>query len=152
MLEADSPSYYSQIQMSSLLLLLLTTASNTGYILWDISHDLVACALKHFNLPKEEITYIVNVYTNLAGKVVTKDWTTLILLFKTGIFQGDPMSPIIFPMVFQPLLTFIQEQKNQGFDFKCHIVKTLHFADDFNLFVKSLKHSKHSLIQFRIKA
>ena len=50
----------------------------------------------------------MNLYSQLKGKIVTKQWTSDIFDFKKGIFTGDNYSPIIFNVVFQPLIDAVK--------------------------------------------
>ena len=36
--------------------------------------------------------------------------------FKRGIFQGDPLSPVIFLMVLNPIIELLQKEIKHGFD------------------------------------
>ena len=72
-----------------------------------VSHELIPICLEHYNIPAQEITYIVNLYSKLQGKVKCKSWESEIFQFKKGIFQGDNYSPIIFLVVFNPLIDYI---------------------------------------------
>ena len=55
-----------------------------------ISHFLIDFCMKHFNVPEKAIHYINNLYSQLQGKVVTKEWSSDIFTFLKGVFQGDP--------------------------------------------------------------
>ena len=116
-----------------------------------VSHSLIQWILSHFHILESEAAYILDLYSKLTGKVKTKEWTSDIFKFLTGIFQGDPFSPIIFLMCFQPLLAYIQEQSDKGFTFRTHHIITLPFADDFNLFGSRLKTFQNSLMLSRTK-
>ena len=69
-----------------------------------ISHDLIPIALKHYNVPDDVTDYITSLYSKLKGKVVTTAWTSIPFRFRRGVFQGDPYSPIIFLVCFNPLI------------------------------------------------
>ena len=73
-----------------------------------IPHDLIPIALKHYSVPEKVIGYIEDLYSKLSGKVVTKEWTSVNFNFKKGVFQGDPYSPIIFLICFNPLLQHLK--------------------------------------------
>ena len=87
---------------------------------------------------------IVNLYRKLQGKVKTKNWETEIFKFKKGIFQGDKYSPIIFLVVFNPLLDHIKKFKEtHGYQLGNTKVITKPFADDFEIITNNkIKHQK----------
>ena len=65
---------------------------------------------------------------------MTKEWVTEIFEFCRGIFTGDNYSPIIFNVVFQPLIDFIKKYKESyGYKLGSSAVITKPFAEDFEL-------------------
>ena len=54
-----------------------------------VVHQLIEFCLCHFYVPKAEISYIMNLYSKLKGKIVTRDWVTDTFEFCRGIFTGD---------------------------------------------------------------
>ena len=86
----------------------------------------------------------MDLYSKLNGKVVTNEWTSIPFKFRKGVFQGDPYSPIIFLVCFNPLIQYLESFEDKyGYEM---IVKdetgqvteskriiTTPFADDFNL-------------------
>ena len=66
------------------------TKNKTVHISWydladafgSVSHDLIPICLKHYNIPAQEITYIVNLYSKLQGKVKTKNCESEIFKFQ----------------------------------------------------------------------
>ena len=115
-----------------------------------ISHFLIDYCMKHFNVPEKEIHYINNLYRQLQGKVVNKEWSSDIFTFLKGVFQGDPYSAIIFLMVFQPLLDFLLKHKSHSYKLGNHQVVTLLFADDFE--VISNHQTKHQQMVLEVQA
>ena len=65
--------------------------------------------MKLYHIPQEEIKYIRNLYSQLMGVVVTKEWKSNPFLFRKGIFTGDTCSPIVVNVTFQPLIDFIRQ-------------------------------------------
>ena len=55
-----------------------------------VSHDLIQLCLEHFNIPERERKYIKSLYSQLNGKISTKNWVSDVFEFLKGIFQGDP--------------------------------------------------------------
>ena len=78
--------------------------------------------------------YIANLYSNLKGSVATKSWTSEKFPFKKGIFQGDPLSPIIFIMCFNPIIQALEAEMKHGYKLDNVPYITAPFADDFCLF------------------
>ena len=99
-----------------------------------VAHELIPYVLTHYHLPQQVISYIQDIYSKLAGRVVTKDWETETFEFLKGVFQGDPLSGTIFLIVFNPLIEHIKKAKNtQGYNLEGTKVITTPFADDFDI-------------------
>ncbi len=98
-----------------------------------VTHELIDLSLKRYGLPANVSSYMKNLYSRLNSSVVTKSWQSQQFLFRKGIFQGDPWSPIIFLIVFNPLLEQLTKEEKFGYDLNGKKVITTPFADDFNL-------------------
>jgi len=98
-----------------------------------VSHELISHSLNRYYFPPEIKNYISSLYNNLEGTVVTQEWKSHPFKFHKGIFQGDPWSPIIFLIVFNPLLEKLSTLKEKGYNMNDHKIITTPFADDFNL-------------------
>ena len=61
-----------------------------------ISHSYIPIALRRMHIPEEIISYIVSLYGMLKGKVRTAEWVSDEFSFRKGVFQGDPLSPLVF--------------------------------------------------------
>ena len=79
-------------------------------------HPLIIHTLKRFNVPAEIQLYINTLYNNQLSRVFTDNFSTDGFPFKRGVFQGDPLSPIIFLMVFSPIIEFLQSKNDCGFN------------------------------------
>ena len=115
-----------------------------------IPHNLIEHSLRHYHVPELEISYIMSLYSKLKGKIVTKEWSSNTFDFKKGIFTGDNYSPIIFNVVFQPLIDAIKSRKeDQGYNLGDKKVITKPFADDFELI--SNNKTKHQKLQDEVQ-
>jgi hypothetical protein len=98
-----------------------------------VSHDLIKISLKRFKFAPQIVFYFFNVYSQLNGSVLTKDWRSENFRFERGFFQGDPSSPIIFLAWFNPILEKLESLRLQkGFNHQGLYHITFPFADDFN--------------------
>ena len=70
--------------------------------------------------------------------------------FKREVFQGDPLSPIIFLMVFNPIIEFQQSRNDCGFNLNGEKLITLAYSNEFCLITTDLR--KHQKIQNEIKS
>ena len=52
--------------------------------------------------------YVENLYSRLQGQVKGPNWMSSPFDFKRGVFQGDPLSPIIFLTVFNPIVQHLK--------------------------------------------
>ena len=113
------------------------TAHFTWFDLQDafgsVPHTLIDHILERYFLPSEISVYIKNLYSVISGKVVTKHWSTDSFRFRKGIFQGDPLSPLIFTMCINPLLEYLKANEKFGYTLNESKYVTTFFADDFCL-------------------
>ena len=98
-----------------------------------VPHDLIPTALGRMHLPDNVRTYVSSLYSKLRGKVRTKNFVSNNFNFKKGVFQGDPLSPLIFLICFNPIIEELKKSENFGYDLDGMKYITLPFADDFNL-------------------
>ena len=99
-----------------------------------VNHELIEYTLKRNHLPECVSTYITNLYSRLSGVITGPSWTTTKFPFRTGTFQGDPLSPVIFILVFNPIIQYLKLKEDRyGYKLNGNSVITLPYADDFNL-------------------
>ncbi len=123
------------------LLLHARTQKKTLHCTWfdladafgSISHPLISYTLSRNQFPPEIISYINCLYSQLSASVITPSWSSSSFSMSQGVFQGDPLSPLIFILCFNPLLDFLKENSKFGYKFKNTSIISLPYADDFNL-------------------
>ena len=112
-----------------------------------MSHDLIPICLDRMKIPANVRDYIVNLY----GRVRTSEWVSEEFKFNKGVFQGDPLSLIIFLACFNPVIEFLKEHElADGYDLNGVSFITLPFADDFNLITCDVR--KHRRLMSRLHA
>ena len=108
-----------------------------------MSHDLIPICLSRTHLPQNVQDYIISLYRCLRGKIRTSDWISEEFSFDKGVFQGDPLSPIIFLMCFNPILEDLKQfEESDGYDLGGKRFISLPFADDFNLITRDVRKHK----------
>ena len=118
-----------------------------------ISHKLIQFCCNHFHLPEKEWKYIQSLYSQLRGRIVTKEWISDVFVFLKGIYQGDPYSSSIFLMVFQPLIDVIMTYKeSHGYKLGNTNVISTPFADDFDLISNHVKKHQNLMLDIQRKA
>ena len=99
-----------------------------------IEHELIHHVLEFYAFPTELKSYIKNLYSRLEGQVRCPQGLSSKFEFRRGVFQGDPLSPIIFLLVFNPVLKYLQSIEDQyGYNLNGTRYISVPFADDFNL-------------------
>ena len=83
----------------------------------EVSHDLITSALEYLHVPKEIIALIQNIYTNSMISVAVGSHNTRFIPVSRGVLQGDPCSPLIFNMTFNPLMIMITQPKYEQFGY-----------------------------------
>ena len=114
-----------------------------------VSHDLIRLCLDRMHLPANVKDYISSLYGNLKGKIRTSNWVSEEFKFNKGVFQGDPLSPVIFLMCFNPILEDLKRfEVSDGYSLDGMSFITLPFADDFNLITRDVR--KHKKLMARL--
>ena len=109
-----------------------------------VPHNLIQETLRRNHLPDNICDYFFNLYSNCPAVVETSSWRSQPFSFKRGVFQGDPLSPTIFLMVFNPVLQHLQSLEDK-YGYKLHTENktssfiTLPYADDFCLITTNLR-------------
>ena len=101
-----------------------------------VEHPLIIHTLERKGIPTPvaQYIYIANLYASLNGTVRGPKWSSEPFRFNKGVFQGDPLSPIIFLIVFDPIIQHLKIVESQyGYDLNGTRYITLPFADDFCL-------------------
>ena len=89
-----------------------------------VSHKHIVDMLRHIQLPAPLITYISNVYSKLSASIKTKRWSTSWFPIERGIFQGDNLSPLLFLLVFNPVIHLCDQLPSTGFSLEIPIPGT----------------------------
>ena len=98
-----------------------------------VQHNLISHSLNQFDIPENISNYVLNLYSNLQGSVVSQQWSSEQFKFAKGVFQGDPLSPIVFLICFNPIIEKLKQESKFGYDLNGTKYITTPFADDFNL-------------------
>ena len=100
-----------------------------------VRHNLLQFDLLWYHVPLHVCRILFNYYDQLVARVSTPAWQTDTISFSIGLFQGCTASTILFDIVFNLLLDYIQPLRNNGYGFKgCDIVlHTLAYADDLTV-------------------
>ena len=97
-----------------------------------VHHDLIRFSLEHYHAPPHMVEVVANLYSNLTGIAQTKQWTTEPFLMQIGVYQGDPLSVVIFNTVMNTLVETICQSNHLGFSLtnSSHRCNLLQYADD----------------------
>ena len=98
-----------------------------------VPHSLIDKTLERNFVPPNIRTYFHNLYKHSTAVAQTKSWRSDPFTFKRGVFQGDPLSPIVFLLVFNPIIQELQSQSHKGYKLGDISYITLPYADDFCL-------------------
>ena len=119
----------------------------------EINHKLIISALQYHHIPMEITNLIENIYSNCQISIATGTQNTPLINVTKGVLQGDPCSPLIFNICFNPLMKLISQPKYEQlgylWDPNARVRSWLQFADDTALISKNVK-AAQSLIDLNV--
>ena len=97
-----------------------------------VHHELIDFSLSHYQAQDMLINTITSIYTNLSAEVTSSDWSTGRIPLEVGVYQGDPLSTVIFNTVMCTLIEPLRPHYHLGYTFSNskHSLHLLQYADD----------------------
>ena len=118
-------------------------------------HNVILFALSLFHVPIWCSNLIFQYYNALFASVATSNWTTSLFPFEIGVFQGCTISPILFDLVYQLCIDFVDKHGldpyvfSRTFDFKKKFgiieLSQLVYADDHTIINRSISGAQLTL-------
>jgi len=103
---------------------------------------------KHLRFFRSEMVrrIIFNYYDLLATCIHTADWHSKWFQYAVGIYQGCPLSPILFDAVFELFLRHIVQHAGKGYKWLHHpIVLFAAYADDLHITTTTKEENQEAL-------
>ena len=80
-----------------------------------VHHSLISYALQHYHAPPQFLLIVQSFYSNLFTKISTTKWSTPSIPLKIGVYQGDPLSVVIFNTVINTMVDTIKTRLDLGY-------------------------------------
>ena len=80
-----------------------------------VCHQNLFDVLRYLKLPDAILSYVTSCYSQLSAYVSTDNWNTTVFHIHRGVFQGDPLSPLLFNLAINPLLAYLSKSKDCGY-------------------------------------
>ena len=97
-----------------------------------VPHGLIQFALRHYNAPFQFTNIVSSLYSSLSAAIITENWATPFIPLQIGVYQGDPLSVVVFNTIMCTLIDALKPLKHLGYNFSGskHSVHLLQYADD----------------------
>jgi len=112
-----------------------------------VHHSLIQFSLQHYHALPQFCQILQSLYSDLRGKVITNEWETPTISLDIGVYQGDPLSVVIFNTVINTLVDTLQSRIDLGYTLSKSTCKVnlLQYADDTCLLADSPTACQHLL-------
>eukprot|EP00745_Piridium_sociabile_P021433 TRINITY_DN32985_c0_g1_i2.p1 TRINITY_DN32985_c0_g1~~TRINITY_DN32985_c0_g1_i2.p1 ORF type:complete len:720 (-),score=99.59 TRINITY_DN32985_c0_g1_i2:130-2289(-) len=110
-----------------------------------VSHDLVQKGMKRFGIPEHLCEVVGDMYKGATTRFQVKGGETGPLHIRSGVKQGDPLSPILFDMAMDPLFCLLEEEGKAWKTESGTTVVAMGYADDTAVLSRSLAGMKRNL-------
>ncbi len=93
---------------------------------------LIQFSLSHYHAPSKFGSIVDSLYSGLSAMVLTDDWCTPCIPLKIGVYQGDPLSVVIFNTVINTLVDTVKNKPELGYKISNtrYSINILQYADD----------------------
>ena len=97
-----------------------------------VHHNLISFSLSQYKAPEQFISLVNNLYSDLSASINTKFWSTSGIPLNKGVFQGDPLSVVIFNCVMNTYIDAIKPCLSSSYHFSnsAQSLGLLQYADD----------------------
>lgn len=98
-------------------------------------HSLIQFSLKHYHAPSNFSSIVDHLYSGLSALIIADDWSTN----HSGVYQGDPLSVVIFNTVINTLVDTLKGKADLGYKVynTSYSINVLQYADDTCLVANS---------------
>ena len=112
-----------------------------------VHHQLIQFALKYYHAPHSFKAVVSCLYSDLSATITSRSWSTKAVPLKLGVYQGDPLSVVIFNTVMMTLADTLKEDQHLGYTFaQSHrSINVLQYADDTCLIANGPGSCQHLL-------
>ena len=97
-----------------------------------VHHSLIQFALQHYHAPLQFLSIVQALYSELNATVITESLDTPLISLQKGMYQGDPLSVVIFNTVMNTLVDTITTRIDLRYQLSGSLrrVNILQYADD----------------------
>ena len=97
-----------------------------------VPHGLIQFALSHYHVPPQFANTVSSLYSGLSATITSDKWATSCVPLQTGVYQGDPLSVVIFNTIMCTLIDALKPLQHLGYNISGtkHSVHLLQYADD----------------------
>ena len=101
-----------------------------------VHHDLITFSLAHYHAPRQMTQLVSELYSGLSVVISTKSWITVPIHLQLRVYQGDPLSVVMFNTVMNTLVDSITQRcSNLRYNLSSFssAITLLQYADDTTL-------------------
>ena len=80
-----------------------------------VHHGLIDYALQHYHAPPCFRKVVSHLYTDLSATIASASWTTKPIPLQVGVYQGDPLSVVVFNTVMATLVDALKADSSLGY-------------------------------------
>ena len=88
-----------------------------------VHHSLIDFSLHTYHAPSYFCNVVASLYSGVSARLFTDAWTTSLFHLNIGVYQGDPLSGIIFNIVINTLVDTLNLKKDLGCSLSHHLIE-----------------------------